>query len=109
MAGEILNSVVMERALDVLMNVISSPAKGLSQKSAVLFGSAFRRYLDSMRESCNAVRSPATGPYIHVILGNNSIYENPNLRYQQFEIETYTAESVFNVIDDIRRKSEPEL
>ena len=88
---------VGEDIINRALNAVVDFAKKKYGESQVVLGSVFQRYLSNATERYNKVRTLATGTEPRTVIGQNSIYVNIGVFYQNKEISTATVEPLIGV------------
>lgn len=96
-ALESASKIAGEHAADIILKKALSFLQSLQGKIGIALGTAFRRYVDNSVHRYNQVRTLATGMDIHSIIGDDSIYVNTDLSFEQQRISGYSAHSLTRI------------
>lgn len=84
---------VVNRAVNAIVNFV----KTKYGESQVKLGTVFQRYLDNASFRYNQIRTLATGPNPRKIIGEDSLYIEIGVRYNEEKIETTSVNELLNI------------
>lgn len=90
-----------ESAVSRTLNGIIDFVKKKYGEGKVYLGSSFDRYLDNAQSRYNQVRTLATGDSPRSIIGENSIYEEIDLKYGETAISTHSSRNIVSVSNNV--------